>query len=211
MKRTASRFALVLLTAAATLASYPALASVTGVGPGVHAPEGMYGNCTPSGIYSIGKKSNHVKGAGHDPDKVAIIDVLDCHEFDGPGGTHDTPCPVPGYTYCVVNQNDGGGNHILLGVVEDTTPPLCAVVDTRQGAVDQIDILVRDTKTDVNFIEFRGGVSNASLREYERPGTERGQIIITATKLNKASAATVGQFIVSDDAGNSTTCGPYGF
>jgi hypothetical protein len=210
MKRTASRFALVLLAAATALASAPAHASVTVVGTGVHAPEGMYGNCTPSGIYSIGKKRNHVKGAGHDPDKVAVIDVLDCHEFDGPGGTHDTPCPVTGYTYCVINQNDGGGNHILLGVVEDTTPPLCTVVDRRSGAVDQIDILVRDTKTDVSFIEFRGGVSNASLREYDRPA-ERGHIIITGTKLNKASAATIGQFFVTDDAGNSTTCGPYAF
>src|SRR5438874_20215 len=46
------------------------------------------------------------------------VDVIDCHRFDGPGGTFVVDCEGRPYSYCVLNQNDGNGDHVFLGVRE---------------------------------------------------------------------------------------------
>src|SRR5262245_39459493 len=97
-------------------------------------PTAMYGHCgaVNSGIQ---RKIGIVVGAaGADLNKITAITVLDCHTFDGPGNSFVVPCPAgTKATYCVQNQNDGLGNHILLGVTTDKNFTPCQVTGKSPG------------------------------------------------------------------------------
>ena len=115
LARSISHFLLGLLLLAGLLWTAPELrASDTD-------PNGLYGHC--GNVYR--SKSEMVYGLGKTLANVVGIVVLDCHPFDG-GGYGVVPCPpnTP-YAYCLRNGNDGGGNHIDLGVLElnPTTDP----------------------------------------------------------------------------------------
>jgi len=85
-----------------------------------HDPFQLYGGCANNFSGFIPKRS-HISDVGQTLKNVTAIDVLECREFDGPGGTFLTPCPTGSpYAYCVINQNDGLANHILLGILEVT-------------------------------------------------------------------------------------------
>ncbi len=206
-------------TVAAALGASAARAGngVTVVGLGHHSPEGMYGNCARIGTgyaNGLGSKRDVADVAGRDVSKAETIDVLQCGLFDGGGGASEVPCPVLGYTYCAQNHPDGLGNLVRVGVVLDTTPPVCQVVAHRGGPWGQIDVLVRDGGpnggTGIRNIEFRAGVTNAVLSEYETLD-RGGMIVITATKEDRTRLAQIQAFYVTDGAQNTAMCGPYGF
>ena len=77
-----------------------------------------YGNCAPGAQTRF--KPELVGEVGKSIEKVSAINVLYCGPWDGPGGTSVVSCP-PGqqYSYCLQNRNDGQGNSVLLGVVEE--------------------------------------------------------------------------------------------
>lgn len=85
---------------------------------------GTYGPCHPAAI-QIRTKGVHVVGAGKNLSNVPTdgIDVLECRPFDGPGGTRVVDCGGRPYTYCLLNENDGVGNHVFLGVRACEGPP----------------------------------------------------------------------------------------
>ena len=98
---------------------------------GTADPNAVYGHCW-EGVHGLASafsiKASHIffVGRGSTMANVAGIVVLECWEFDGGGSSHIVDCP-PGtpYSYCILNTNDGAGNHILLGVFElnSTTDP----------------------------------------------------------------------------------------
>jgi hypothetical protein len=153
-------------------------------------PNGMYGGCNHPDA-GVRRKIDHVKEAGQDVTKVTAISVLDCHRFDGPGATHVVQCPAhTDFTYCLLNQNDGVGNHILLGVKTREVEPECKVAAKRAGPPAQIDIVIQDP-TGVVVIGFTGGVTNAETQPYA-VGNDRKPIIITATKIDQTEPASLG-------------------
>ena len=164
-------------------------------------PNAMYGNCgdTASGLV---RKASHVLGSGKDFSLVRRIYVLDCHRFDGPGNTFVVPCPPnSNYSYCLQNQNDGLGNHILLGVITSTSQP-CLLAQRRAGPPAQIDIRFFNPAFGVNSIEFRGGVSNAQIQPYAIVD-DRSPIIVTATKIDQSQPASLSNVLVG--IGNLTS------
>lgn len=207
--RLAAMAALGLFAAAAGAAN-----GVTPVGAGINrSPEGMYGNCArigPGFASGLGSKRDIAAVSGRDPSKAEAIDVLSCGLFNGGGGSFEVTCPVPGYTYCAESRNDGLGNRILVGVVVDTTPPTCRVVGRRQGPWQQLDVQVRDIGTGIRSIEFREGVTNAVLQEYETLD-RNGIIVVTATKEDPDRPAEINAFFATDGAQNTTLCGPFPF
>jgi hypothetical protein len=73
-------------------------------------------------------KSDLIYYVGHTLVNVIGIVVLECRPFDGGGGAFVVPCPAgtpSSISYCVESDNDGVGNHVLLGVLElnPTTAP----------------------------------------------------------------------------------------
>lgn len=190
---------------------------LTMVGTNNRSPDGMYGNCAriASGYANgLNSKRDVANVAGRDVSKAEAIDVIQCGIYDGGGGTNEVPCPVSGYTYCAQNHNDGAGNSIMVGVVLDTTGPVCKVVARRDGPWGQIDVLVRDggsgLGTGIRNIEFRAGVTNAVLSEYETLD-RAGIIVITATKEDRSRPAEIKSFFATDGAQNTVSCGPYSF
>jgi len=171
-------------------------------------PNGMYGGCAPGGNAGVERKSDKVRGHS-DLATVVAISVIDCHQFDGPGGTSVVPCPPnTSFSYCLLTQNDGVGNHIELGVIvrkPDTQPPACRLAATRVGPPAQIDIAFLDQIDGISTIEFRGGVINAQTQPYA-VFSDRFPIIITATKVNQTKTASLPNILVTDGAGNVTSC-----
>jgi Concanavalin A-like lectin/glucanases superfamily/Thrombospondin type 3 repeat len=99
-------------------------------------PWGTYGPCHPQAT-QIKTKGSHVIEVGQTLDNVPTdgIDVLQCSPFDGPGGTNIVDCGGLPYAYCLLNYNDGVGNHIKLGVRENVP---CADGDA-DGVCDDDD------------------------------------------------------------------------
>lgn len=164
-------------------------------------PSGFYGNCrTP--FSGVRRKSLHVVDAGKSLSEVTAIVVLECREFDGPGGTQlIEPCAP--YAYCLLNENDGVGNHVRLGVKIDTDPPRCRVIDRRPGPIAQIDVRLQDAGTGIETTGITGSATNVQTQHYFTDS--RSPLIVTATKIDQSQRALVG-FTVTDAAGNVATC-----
>jgi hypothetical protein len=170
-------------------------------------PTGMYGGCLPGNPSAgVSNKAHHVEDAGMPLGAVRSIEVIDCHGFDGPGGSAVAPCPAgSSYTYCVLNQNDGVGNHIFLGVVATTVGKPCVLGASRTGPPAQIDIVFFAPAIGIQTIEYRGGVNNALTQTYA-VGSDRDPIIVTVTKVNQAQTASLPQILVTDESGTISSC-----
>src|SRR5262249_27839531 len=127
-------------------------------------PSGMYGHCgnVNSGI----ARKSQVPTPFTNLTQVAGIKVLDCHGVDGPGGSSVVPCPGgtnPVPTYCVLVQNDGLGNHVLVGVFIDKSLP-CVLAGKTSGPPARITISFTDNAYGITGVELRGGASNATTQ-----------------------------------------------
>lgn len=85
-----------------------------------------------------------MREAGRNPALAQFIDVLQCKTYTGGGGSRVVSCGGTAYDYCVLNDNDGVGNHILLGVVLDRQPPVCQRDGSRQTPLEQLDVKITD-------------------------------------------------------------------
>jgi len=212
--RTSQRFAwtlvaLMLCYLAASVSLAPGAAAQT-VGPAAAAllvpadqndPNGFYGNCRIP-LSGLVRKSGHVTEVGKNLAEVRAIVVLECRAFDGPGGTQlIEPC-VP-YDYCLLNENDGTGNHVRLGVKVDRELPKCNIVARRRGQVAQIDIRVQDVGTGIRSIGFTGPQTNMETQQYF--ADSRSPVIVTVTKIDQSQRSVFG-LDVTDGAGNLVTC-----
>jgi hypothetical protein len=172
---------------------------------GADDPDGFYGGCRlPEAPSGVRRKADVVREAGGSLERVSGIAVIDCHGFDGGGGSFLAPCPAgTDYSYCVLNSNDGAGNHVLLGVVVDTIAPRCKATARRAGPVAQIDITVQDPGT---------GIASVTLRDEDNVQTHhyftdhRAPVVLTATKVDQGRRASFG-IMVRDGAGNLRDCG----
>jgi hypothetical protein len=167
-------------------------------------PNGLYGGCLrPPPASGVRRKSDFVLDAGMTVVDVSSIVVIDCHGFDGPGGTFVVACPLDSrYSYCLRNENDGVGNHIYLGVVVDTVIPMCRVTERRNSPVAQIDIALHDPGTGIAVIELIDS-TNTQTQHYFTD--HRAPVVLTATKINQTQPARIG-IKVSDGALNMRTC-----
>jgi hypothetical protein len=80
---------------------------------------GSYGPCAS---YAVSRtKASHVLEVGKSLANVPTdgIDVLECRGYTGMGPTNIVDCGGRPYTYCLLNNNDGCGNYIMLGVREE--------------------------------------------------------------------------------------------
>jgi hypothetical protein len=173
---------------------------------GPRNPHGFYGGCIPGGNAGVARKSGQIGPGGYTLDRVIDITVIDCHQFDGPGGGKIVPCP-PGtsYTYCITNMNDGLGNHIEVGVTESATDRTCLLAKKRPGPPAQMDIVFQDQTNGLETIELRGPVTNARSQPYVI-SSDRTLIVITFTKINQALAANVPNILVTNGIGAVKTC-----
>jgi len=172
-------------------------------------PAGMYGHCggVNSGIQS---KASTILG-GTNLNKVAAIRVLDCHQFDGGGGSSTVPCPAgttPAPTYCVLVQNDGIGNHVLLGVYINVNSLPCELTGKNSGPPAQITITLRDNAFGIRTVELRGGVSNATTQFFVGPtnGPDNREVVLSATKIDQSAPASLSNILVTNVRGTTTTC-----
>ena len=167
-------------------------------------PNGFYGGCLrPPPAAGVRRKSDHVLAAGMTVVDVSSIAVIDCHGFDGPGGTFVLPCPLDSrYWSCLRNENDGVGNHIYLGVVVDTVIPKCRLTERRNRPVAQIDIAMHDPGTGIAVIELRDS-TNTQTQHYFTD--HRAPVVLTATKMDQTQRARVG-IMVTDGAQNMRVC-----
>jgi len=167
-------------------------------------PNGLYGGCLqPPPASGVRRKSDHVLAAGMTVVDVSEIAVIECHGFDGPGGTFVAPCPPDSrYSYCLRNENDGVGNHIYLGVIVDTVIPRCRVTERRNRPVAQIDIALHDPGTGIAVIELRDS-TNTQTQHYFTD--HRAPVVLTATKIDQTQRARVG-IMVTDGAQNMRMC-----
>jgi hypothetical protein len=173
-------------------------------------PAAMYGHCgdVNSGIQS---KIHSIPISAADSNKVAAIVVLDCHQFDGPGGSSIVPCPAgttPFPTYCVLIQNDGLGNHVLLGVFINAQSLPCELTGKSSGPPAQITITFRDSAFGISTIELRGGASNATTQFFAGPtnGPDNRVIVLSATKINQGTPASLSNILVTNGRGTIATC-----
>jgi hypothetical protein len=125
----------VTLAVGALLVVSPSEVGALPLAPGEeqYLPWGTYGPCHPDAthirtrgglVVEVGKSLATVPHDG--------IDVLECRPFDGPGGTRIVACPANSlYTYCLLNENDGVGNHVFLGVREG--PPQAGPPTSPEG------------------------------------------------------------------------------
>jgi hypothetical protein len=145
-------------------------------GSAVHAlaqnrdPNGLYG---PSSQPGAGQrhKSEHVLEArdrvtgqivGKTLDRVVFIDVLELLPYDGPGGTYIYPGLGP-YSYTLLNENDGVGNHVRLGIVERPSDAgLMGVWHFDGNALDSSGQGHHGTISNASHITQTGGVSGSS-------------------------------------------------
>lgn len=192
------------LVLAATAGS--AVAGIIDLGRNERSPDGFYGRCGDPRAdpgNSFRAKASILQEVGKNAANAQYIDVLECWTFDGGGGTQIVTCPVSGCDYCVLSTNDGAGNHIMLGVVQDKWPPTCLQAGSRQTPAAQLDVRVSDKAAGVASVEFRGGLTNV---QYEAYYHDPGTVMLTFTKLDPAQAAVVGPMIVAGRAGNFATC-----
>ncbi|MFZ5547159.1 MAG: hypothetical protein ACOZJX_00470 [Pseudomonadota bacterium] len=202
------------LTAAIFLAlgaSGVSAAGIIDLGRNDRVPDGFYGPCgNPQADPSngIGSKSAIVRQAGGNTALAQFIDVLQCKAWTGGGGSRVVSCEGTPYDYCVLNDNDGLGNHILLGVVLDKQPPVCQVVGSRQTPMEQLDVKITDKGVGLVGVYFIGGLSNVQYGAYYH---DPKSIVVNFTKLDPMKPAVVGPMTVSDLAGNSTSCERYEF
>ncbi len=84
---------------------------------------GSYGPCAPGAVSRT--KASHVLEVGKSLTNVPTdgIDVLECRRYTGMGPTNIVDCGGRPYTYCLLNDNDGGGNYVMLGVREKISIP----------------------------------------------------------------------------------------
>jgi hypothetical protein len=167
-------------------------------------PTAMYGHC--GGVNSGIQTKALIPGSAADLSTVAQIRVLDCRPFDGPGGGTVVPCPAgtnPIPTYCVQVQNDGLGNHVLLGVFINKNLP-CQLTGQSSGPPAQITITFTDSAFGILNIELRGGVSNATTQFFVGSGNRI--IVLTATKINQGAPASVSNILVQNMRGTINTC-----
>jgi hypothetical protein len=168
-------------------------------------PTGMYGHC--GGVNSgVESKLAVIFPVGTDLDKLQQIRVLDCHPFDGPGGSFIVPCPAgtkPVPTYCVQNQNDGRGNHILVGVFINKNLP-CTLTGQSSGPPAQITITFTDAAFGIFGVELRGGASNATTQFFAGSGSRI--IVLTATKINQGAPASLSNILVQNGQQKINTC-----
>jgi hypothetical protein len=160
-------------------------------------PSGMYGHCGTVDSGTISKAGIVFGANAANLNQIAAIRVLDCHPFDGPGGSSVVPCPVgtkPVPTYCVLNQNDGVGNHILLGVFIDKSLP-CQLTGQSSGPPAQITITFTSAAFGIASVELRGGVSNATTKFFA--GSGNNSIVLSATKINQGAPAGVSNILVN--------------
>jgi hypothetical protein len=210
LRTSAIKSAFCVLVCAMLVQAFPAAATAQDgiVQPGfvrTDDPNGFYGGCRlpewPSGVR---RKADIVREAGGGPELVSAIAVIDCHGFDGGGGSHVAPCPESTeYSYCVLNSNDGAGNHVLLGVVVDTVAPRCKATARRAGPTAQIDITVHDPGTGIASITLRDE-NNVQTHHYFTD--HRAPVVLTATKIDQERRASFG-ILVRDGAGNLKDCG----
>jgi len=168
-------------------------------------PTAMYGHCgnVNSGIAS---KIQSIPGTAPDLDKIQQIRVLDCHPFDGPGGSSIVPCPAgttPLPTYCLLVQNDGLGNHVLLGVFTNKNLP-CQLTGKSSGPPAQITITFTDSAFGIRNVELRGGASNATTQFFAGSGNRI--IVLTVTKINQGAPASVSNIAVQNTLGKINFC-----
>jgi hypothetical protein len=173
-------------------------------------PAAMYGHCgnVNSGIAS---KIQIIPANTANLDKIASITVLDCHQFDGPGGSSIVPCPAgttPFPTYCVLVQNDGLGNHVLLGVFVHIKNLPCQLTGKSSGPPAQITISIRDNAFGIGTVELRGGVTNATTQFFAGPtnGPDNRVIILSATKIDQSAPASLSNILVRNGRGTMNTC-----
>jgi hypothetical protein len=102
----------------------------------------------------------------------------------------------------VRNANDGAGNHIYLGVTEDTAAPLCRLTGRRFGPVAQIDVTIQDAGTGVASLTLFGEV-NVQTHHYFT--SDRAPIVLAASRTNPGQAAEFGVMVI-DGARNSRMC-----
>jgi hypothetical protein len=174
-------------------------------------PSGFYGHCGDA-TSGLGTKIQSLGNAAPNIDKVAAIRILDCHQFDGPGGSSMVPCPAgtkPVPTYCWLVQNDGAGNHVLLGVFIDTSLP-CKLTGQSSGPPAQITITITDSAFGISGIHL-GGLSNATAQFFAGAGNR--VIVLTATKINQGAPASVSNIFVGNlrPGGTGTTCSSFNF
>src|SRR4029077_221579 len=125
----------------------------------------MYGHC--GGVNSGIQTKALIPGSATNLSKISAIKVLDCRPADGAGGGTVVPCPAgttPFPTYCVQVQNDGLGNHVLLGVFVDIKNLPCQLTGKSSGPPAQITISIRDSVFGILNVELRGGVPNATTQ-----------------------------------------------
>jgi hypothetical protein len=169
-------------------------------------PHGFYGGCIPGGNAGVARKSGQIGPGGNTLDRVIGITVIDCHQFDGPGGGEIVQCPLgTPYTYCIRNMNDGLGNHIELGVTESASDKTCLLAEKRPSPPAQMDIVFQDKTNGLETIELRGPVTNARSQPYVI-SSDRTLIVITFTKINQALAANVPNILVTNGIGVVKTC-----
>jgi hypothetical protein len=70
---------------------------------------------------------------------AASIRAIRVGFFNGGGGTHYRACP-PGtpYDYCRENNNDGLGNHVIVGVIEKNHPAIQDLYGRCRAATDRL-------------------------------------------------------------------------
>ncbi len=80
---------------------------------------GSYGPCGPGAISRT--KASHVVEVSKSLANVPTdgIDVIECRGYTGMGPTNIVDCGGRPYSYCLLNDNDGAGNYIMLGVREE--------------------------------------------------------------------------------------------
>jgi hypothetical protein len=167
-------------------------------------PNAMYGNCG-SRASGLERKTDLLIAAGVSLKQIYRVFVIDCHGFDGGGGAFVVPCPAgTSFSYCVQSQNDGLGNHILVGVITSPAIP-CTLMSRRLGPPAQIDITFLDPAFGIATVEFRGGITNAQVQPYAVIN-DRARIIVTATKIDQSQPASLSNILVRNGANITTTC-----
>src|SRR5262249_2330402 len=157
-------------------------------------PVAMYGHCGAVNSGIISRIGIVLGAAGADLNKITAITVLDCHTFDGPGNSFVVPCPAGAKaTYCVQNQNDGVGNHILLGVTTDKNFSPCQVTGK---TATTLTITFSDRAFGLSGVELRGAATNVTTQFFAGSGNRI--VVLVATKINKGSPGSLSNVVVGN-------------
>jgi hypothetical protein len=134
---------LLVLVLSPWLLSAPARAQVDGppINRNTHDPAALYGQCGPGGANSdmSSRLGIVITNSGLVPYRNLLgVQVIQCTEFGGGGGTTKVPCPSGSpYQSCLLTENDGLGNLVELGVLRlhPNTDPLADYSGCPPGAV----------------------------------------------------------------------------